>query len=161
MKKYLLLILLLIPINVFAASAYKVTSLSATVAGNTISFKGTTEDSVYAVMCKLLDKNDKEINLKSFSVDANAFKGSFEVEEKGTYKITCARFEGGEFTTTEAEVKEDEKEETKEETNTKVDESKLKNPKTGDNLKTSIAISTISTISLVTSIIYIKKKKLV
>lgn len=96
MKKVLLLALLMFPISVFAAYP-NLTELTANISGNTISFTGTIENSSTAVMCKLLNENDEEIDMLSIPVDNNSFSGSFTTTSFGNYSVACANYEGGEI----------------------------------------------------------------
>ena len=103
--KYLLLaFLLVLPITVFAASP-NVLTLTASVTGSTVKYDGTMEDGSTAVMCKLVDSSEKEIDLLSSAVDNGSFSGSFENVANGTYNVLCANYEGGEWKKTEVEVK--------------------------------------------------------
>ncbi len=98
MKKnylYVLALLLLIPFSVYAAVNANVVTLNATVDGNVIGFEGTTEGGSTAVMCKLYDSENEIITMLSLAVNENEFNGIFPVTENGTYKITCANYEGG------------------------------------------------------------------
>ena len=106
MKKISLLIvsLLLLPLVANAATLPSVKTLDATTTGSTISYNGTVEDGSYAVMCKLYDKDDKEIDLLSSAVSSNAFEGEFTVSETGKYTVSCANYEGGEIKSVEVEI---------------------------------------------------------
>ena len=107
MRNKLLLILslmLIVPLSVRADVKPKVLTLDAELSNNTISYSGTTEDDAYAVMCKLLDDNDEEIDKLSVSVDNNAFEGTFITLETGDYKVACANYEGGEIKTVSVTV---------------------------------------------------------
>ncbi len=86
--------LLFIPLSVLAAD-YKVKTLNVKASGTTINYNGTMENGSHAVMCKLYDKDSKEIDLLSSAVDNNNFEGSFEVSNGGEYKVACANYEGG------------------------------------------------------------------
>lgn len=100
MKKINLLILTILfalPFTVKAASNPKVLTIETNVKGTTIEYKGTTEDNAHAVMCKLYNSKDEEIDLLSSAVDSKKFNGKFEVKEKGNYKVACANYEGGEI----------------------------------------------------------------
>ena len=93
MKKINLLILTILfalPFTVKAASNPKVLTIET-------NDKGTTEDNAHAVMCKLYNSKDEEIDLLSSAVDSKKFNGKFEVKEKGNYKVACANYEGGEI----------------------------------------------------------------
>ena len=96
MKKYLLIALLLLPVCVFAAEP-KVTDLTATISGNTVSYSGKMEDGSTSVMCKLLNNNDEELDMLSTPVTNNTFNGTFTTSGSGSYFVTCANYSGGEF----------------------------------------------------------------
>lgn len=129
LKLFIVSVLLLIPFTVNAAEP-KVTSLDAKVSSGTISYNGTMEDGSHAVMCKLYDSNSKEIDLLSSAVDSNKFEGSFTVSSKGTYKVSCANYEGGEITEKTVEV------------------IKVKNPKTGDKIVLYLVVGIISLVGV-------------
>jgi len=100
MKKINLLILtvlFLLPFTVKAVDNPKVLTIEANAKGTTIEYNGTTEDSVYAVMCKLYNSDKEEIDLLSTAVDNKTFAGEFTVKEKGNYKVACANYDGGEI----------------------------------------------------------------
>ena len=98
-KRYLLLFLLLIlPISVFAEAGTEVKTLEANKTNNTITFNGTTQDDTVAVMCKLYDHEDNEIDMLSVEVEDNkTFEGSFVTTQTGTFNVACANYEGGDF----------------------------------------------------------------
>ena len=98
-KRYLLLFLLLIlPISVFAEAGTEVKTLEANKTNNTITFNGTTQDDTVAVMCKLYDNEDNEIDMLSVEVEDNkTFEGSFVTTQTGTFNVACANYEGGDF----------------------------------------------------------------
>ena len=147
MKKLgLLLMLFILPLSVSAASV-NVKSLDATTEGKTIKYNGEMEDGSVAVMCKLYNGED-EIDYLSSAVDSNKFEGSFTVTSDGTYKVACANYEGGEFKTTEVEVKEETPEEEKKEST----------PNTYDNILSIVAIAGISLATLVGITLYIRKE---
>ena len=147
MKKLgLLLMLFILPLSVSAASV-NVKSLDATTEGKTIKYNGEMEDGSVAVMCKLFN-GDEEIDYLSSAVDSNKFEGSFTVNNGGTYKVACANYEGGEFKTTEVEVKEETPEEEKKEST----------PNTYDNILSIVAIAGISLAALVGIALYIRKE---
>ena len=141
MKKILLLALLLFPCMVFAAEP-KVLTVETKVEGNTINFEGTAEDGVTAVMCKLFDKDDNEVDKVSTAVDTNKFAEGFENVEKGTYKVSCAKYEGGEIVSAEAVV------------------AATSNPQTYDGgIIISVMILSISIVGIVGAAIYLNNKK--
>lgn len=110
MKKILLALslLLIIPITAFADEELpKVLSLEATTEGVLINYNGTTEADSHAVMCKLYDSKNKEIDMLSVAVDNKKFEGTFTTPKAGEYKVACANYEGGaikETTVTTEEV---------------------------------------------------------
>ena len=108
MKKYVLLLIIAIFPFAFAsaATAPQVVSLETTVEGNVIKYNGEMEDGSFAVVCKLIDKDDKEVQDFSSAVDNHKFSGSFTVETAGDYTVRCAHFEGGEVKGAEATVTE-------------------------------------------------------
>lgn len=141
MKKILLLALLLFPCMVFAAEP-KVLTVETKVVGNTVNFEGTAEDGVTAVMCKLFDEDDNEVDKVSTEVDTNKFAEVFENVDKGTYKVSCAKYEGGDIVSAEAVV------------------TATSNPQTYDGgIVTSIIILLISIIGIVGAAIYLNNKK--
>ena len=105
-KKYLLLfLLLLLPLSVFAEEGENVKTLEATKNNNTITFNGTTQDDVVAVMCKLYNDEDEEIEMLSVEVQNNkTFTGSFVTTETGDFTVACANYEGGNFVTADITV---------------------------------------------------------
>lgn len=146
-KKYLITfaLLLIIPLTVLAATP-KVLTVSAERSGSIINYSGTTEDGVYAVMCKLYNSSDEEIDMLSSSVNNNEFTGSFTNISDETYSVACARYEGGEVKKVEVVEK------------ANVDKTS-DNPQTYDpGIITSIIILIISIVVIVGTIIYLKKK---
>lgn len=153
MKKHLLLLsLLVIPFSVHAANP-KVLTLTTEEKAGTIEYSGTTEDGSHAVMCKLYNEENEQVDLLSTAVDNKNFTGSFKDVEKGKYTIACANYEGGEITKTEITVG-SETEEVKEE---KTELKEETNPKTNDNIKTYIITLGLSMITLTGITIYQKK----
>lgn len=130
---FVFLILLLIPVGVFAATTPLVKILEATSSGSTITYKGTMEGESHAVMCKLYNSSDEEIDLLSLAVDNSNFEGKFENVPKGTYTIACANYEGGDIKKVSVEVD-------------KVNE---KNPKTSDEIIKYVSLLMISMFSLI------------
>ena len=115
MKNKLLLIfslLLVLPLTVMAAGEANVTSLDthAEDGGNIILFGGTTENSSHAVMCKLYDNQDEEIDKLSVEVTNEGtngtFGGSFLAPSVGTYTVSCANYEGGNIVSDDVSVTE-------------------------------------------------------
>lgn len=147
MKKisYILVIaLLIIPFSVYAATTPVVEELNAEVSGATISYNGTMSTGSHAVMCKLFNSENEEIDLLSSPVDKSKFEGSFKVYEKGEYKVSCANYEGGEFKDAKVTVK---------------DIPKTSNPDTGDKILLFISVGIIS-LSLMSYLLYKSKNKL-
>ena len=161
MKKFsvLLIILLLFPfIYVEAASTPRVLTLDATTSDTTITYNGTIEDGSYAVMCKLLNNNNEEIDLLSSSVTNNSFEGSFVVSEKVNYKVACANYEGGDIKEVEVSFDDDTVTDiNKNNTNAKK-VNNASNVKTSDNIIIFIMIGIISMCAII-SLIIIKKKR--
>ena len=152
MKKIRLLILTVlfaIPFTVQAATSPSVKTLEATTSGSTINYNGTMEDGSTAVMCKLYNSDNEEIDLLSSAVDDHAFSGNFANIASGTYNVACANYEGGEVKKVEVVI-----------TDSVTTETTSNNPKTYDaGLTKPIAILTISAIGIVGSIVYLKKKQ--
>ena len=148
MKKlglFVLSILLVLPFSVNAATLPAVKTLEATVSGSTVSYNGTMEDGSYAVMCKLFDKDDKEVDKLSSQVDSNKFEGSFTKVANGTYNVVCANYEGGDVKKEEVTVTD----------STETPSS----PNTYDaGITTSLIIVGISGIAIVGSVLYLRKK---
>lgn len=147
MKKiFVLIALLLLPIGVFAATEPKVVEVAAEVDGNRVKYRGTTEDGVTAVMCKLFDTEGEEVDQLSSAVDNKEFLDEFTNVAKGKYTVSCAKYEGGEFATSEeVEV---------------VEEITANNPQTFDGgIVANIVILTLSIAGITGAVIYLKKKR--
>ena len=141
MKKLGLLILLLVlPFAVNAATSINVKSLDASVSGTTINYNGEMEDGSVAVMCKLYD-GDNEIDYLSSQVNSNKFEGSFSVDNAGTYKLRCANYEGGEIKEVEVTTTENKT-----------------NPTTKDPIYTYIAIGAVALIVIGVVVVFLTKK---
>lgn len=115
MKKKLLLvfsILFVLPFTVKAVGNPNVTELDtyAEDGGNIILFGGSTENSSHAVMCKLYNNQDEEIDKLSVKVTNDGtngtFGGSFLAPSIGTYTVACANYEGGTIVTDSVTVEE-------------------------------------------------------
>ena len=161
MKKFsvLLIILLLFPfIYVEAASTPRVLTLDATTSDTTITYNGTIEDGSYAVMCKLLNNNNEEIDLLSSSVTNNSFEGSFVVSEKANYKVACANYEGGDIKEVEVSFDDDTVIDTNKNNTNAKKVNNASNVKTSDNIIIFIMIGIISMCAII-SLIIIKKKR--
>ena len=145
MKKFRLLILtalLVLPISVFAASTPRVLTLTAKANDNTIDYNGTIEPGAYAVMCKLYNSSNEEVDLLSSQVSDEKFNGKFENVAAGKYTVACSRYEGGEVKKAEVII-----------------ESKA-NPKTYDaGILGSIILVVICATGIVGATIYLKKVK--
>lgn len=141
MKKILFLMIALfaIPTCILATNP-SVKTLEMTNSNGTIKYNGTTEDGVYAVMCKLYNSKEEEIDMLSSSVDSNKFEGSFTVTEKGDYQVSCANYDGGEFKKSSVNVQE------------------VANPKTIDNVVYYVVGAIIGFMGL--GIIYRNKKRM-
>ena len=148
-KLYLFLIslLLIIPFSVYAATTPRVLTLTAKSSGTTINYEGTIEEGSHAVMCKLYNSDNQEIDLLSSAVDNKVFEGSFENVEKGKYTVACANYEGGEIKNIDVTISE---ETTKNTTS---------NPKTFDNIFMWISLLGISILGLLIVIFKLKKSK--
>lgn len=141
MKKLGLLILLLVlPFAVNAATSINVKTLDASVSGTTINYNGEMEDGSVAVMCKLYD-GDNEIDYLSSQVNSNKFEGSFSVDNAGTYKLRCANYEGGEIKEVEVTTTENKT-----------------NPTTKDPIYTYIAIGAVALIVIGVVVVFLTKK---
>ena len=145
MKKYILLLIIAIFPFAFAsaATAPQVVSLETAVEGNVIKYNGEMEDGSFAVVCKLVDKDDKEVQDFSSAVDNHKFSGSFTVETAGDYTVRCAHFEGGEVKGAEATV-------------TEVPST---NAKTGDFIHIYVIVGIVALIGLFGTVFYLKKIK--
>lgn len=143
MKKIIvLLILLVLPVTVFAAEAPKVTKLELKNDKQVITYTGEMEAGSLAVMCKLYNSNNEELDYLSSAVDTNKFEGKFTISTNDTYKVSCANYEGGEI-----------KSETIKVANA--------NPKTGDNVFIYCTVLAVCIASLFIAYSYprfIKKK---
>ena len=107
MKKISLIIvlLLILPLAVLAEEEeFKVLTLTTEVDGANINYSGTTEEGSHAVMCKLYDADNEEIDMLSSAVEEEEFSASFVVTEEGDYTVSCANYSGGEFKTATATV---------------------------------------------------------
>lgn len=102
MKKIItLLVFLLIAPIIVLADEPRVLTLEADNDSNVITFSGTTEDGSLAVMCKLLDDENHEVNMVSVEVDNNSFEGTITAPTVGEYTVACANYDGGEITKTD------------------------------------------------------------
>lgn len=147
MKKllFVLAILFLLPLSVFAAATPRIITLEATSKDNEIKYNGTIEPGSYAVMCKLYNDSDEEIDLLSSPVEDQKFEGSFANVEAGKYQVACANYEGGDVKKVDVTV---------DETIAKED-----NPKTGDNIVKYMIIAGVAVVGLVAGVLIVKKKK--
>ena len=147
--------LLILPLCTLAAENPAVKELNTKADGATISYNGTMEDGSFAVMCKLYNSKDEEIDLLSSAVDNNKFEGEFTVSVADTYTLACANYEGGEIKKVEVLVDKliDKT------TDDKIEDAKA-NPKTGDNYTLLTIILGTSIIGLIICAIYFKSKKI-
>ena len=102
MKKlglFIIGILFIFPMTVFAVGP-QVTEVNVSVDGAKISYSGSTDEDITAVMCKLF-KGEDEVRTLSSSVDEQEFSGEFTAPSNGTYTVQCARYEGGKIVTSE------------------------------------------------------------
>ena len=148
MKKISLFIiglLFLIPIGVFAADTPEVDTLEASVSGSTISYNGTTINGATAVVCKLYDSSNKKVKQFSVAVSEDKFEGEFTAPKTGDYEVRCANYEGGNIKVATAKVTEVSNPTT------------TANPETGDNIKAFILLF-VSGLILIPSLIVVRKK---
>ena len=144
MKKIVLLLMLMVlPIAVNAASI-NVKSLDATLESNVVKYSGEMEDGSFAVMCKLINSKDEEVDYLSSEVDKAKFEGEFNVTKEDTYKVSCANYEGGEIKTVDVKVSETKKEET---------------PNTFDSIMLYVILLVASVVGLSLIVIFKKKAK--
>ena len=149
MKKILCLIISLFFIPIFVnAENPKVLSLKVENSGLNIKYSGTTEDGSHAVMCILFDKDSNEIDKLSSAVDNKQFKGELLANEDGSYTLSCANYEGGDFNSVNVIIS------TKEQKSA----ANVKNPKTIDNILIYSGLGLIAIIGIVSTKIYFKKK---
>ena len=145
MKKILTIVavlLLVFPLTVNAALAGEVETITVKENGSEVEFNGTTnENPIYAVMCKLFDSSDKEVDKVSVEVADKKYEGKFTRVANGSYKVSCANYGGGDFKSATV----------------KVTKSNINNPKTGDAILTSVGILAVSTAGL--TFLFKKSKK--
>ncbi len=148
MKKINLLmltVLFMLPFAVKAAEEPKVLTVKTEVDKTTIKYEGTTEDGVYAVMCKLFNSDKEEIDMLSSAVDNNKFNGTFTAPKKGEYKVVCANYDGGEIKESAVKTSEDKPKD---------------NPKTYDaGIIKYIILIGVAAIGIIGTLIYKKMKK--
>ena len=104
---FIFALLLIIPFSVFAISYPKVLTLNADTDGNKINYSGTIENGSHAVMCKLYNSQDEEIDKLSVAVNNSEFEGMFITTTTGNYKVACANYEGGKIEVISVSIKED------------------------------------------------------
>ena len=146
MKKILILLLaIVLPVSVNAAPAStNVTKLELSNDKTVITFKGEIEDDSVAVMCKLYDSKNEEIDLLSTSVSENKFEGTFTISNNDTYKVACANYDGGEIKTETIKV------------------SDIVNPKTGDLIEAYCIVLALCVAALILACLapkFLKKRK--
>ena len=140
MKKLGILLLLFVFPMVVNAASINVKSLDASASGKAIKYSGEMESGSVAVMCKLYNGEDTEVDYLSSSVVSSKFEGTFTVSDAGKYKVSCANYEGGEIKSVDVEVKEE------------------ATPATLDNIITYLILGIIS-LSLIVGIgMYFKKQ---
>lgn len=124
MKKIILaLLIFVLPVTVFAAVPPIVSKLELSNDKGVIKFIGETAlppeysngEPSYAVMCKLFNSEEDQIDILSVEVNEDKFEGSFTVTKNDTYTVYCANYDAGEIKSESI----------------KVDD--IVNPKTGDN----------------------------
>ena len=142
MKRLVVLLLLLIfPLTASAATSnVNVKTLDVSASGKTIKYNGEMENDSVAVMCKLYNSDNKEIDYLSSAVNNHKFEDTFTVSDTGKYTIYCANYEGGEILSKEVEVKEEQ------------------TPETLDNIVTYVLIGGISLSILALIAIFYKKQ---
>lgn len=153
-------LLLIIPLGVLAADP-NVLTVTAENSGSTVNYSGTTEDDVHAVMCKLYDANDEEIDMLSSEVNNNAFTGSFTDIANGDYTVGCARYEGGDVITADVSVATSTDNDTNKDSNKAKDNKASSNPITSDNIALFIIILVVCIVGITGSVMYIKKRSAV
>ena len=105
MKKCLFtLFALFLMVPTVFAGAQRVLTLETETEGNRVNFNGTIESGSHAVMCKLYDADNHEVDMLSVAVENGAFAGSFTVKTAGNYKVACANYEGGTIRSDTTEV---------------------------------------------------------
>lgn len=143
MKKIIVLLLLLVfPVTAFAKEAPIVTKLELANEKGTIKYNGEVQDPTvsgdpsYAVMCKLYNSKDEEIDLLSSAVDNHKFEGTFTVTENGTYTVYCANYDGGEIKSETIKIAD------------------ISNPKTGDISDVYCFVLGVSVAAFVIALMY-------
>lgn len=155
-------LLFLFPIAVFAVGDPNVDTVTANVDGSNINYSGTTINGSTAVVCKLYDSNNTELDTFSTAVEDDKFSGTFESLPNGDYTVTCANYEGREKKSATAKVT-DSTVTNNNTTNSNTSNSnatnntKADNPKTLDNIKLFVVIFAVS-IVLIAGLIIVKKK---
>lgn len=143
MKKILVIFTLLfaIPICTLAIEP-KVLTVITSSSGSTVNYEGTTEEGVVAVMCKIYDSKDEEVDILSVEVDENKFAGSFSSVPNGSYVVRCAKYEGGDIEEAKVVV------------------NNTTNPNTNDaGILKSVIIFGVSIIGVISGIVYLIKRK--
>ena len=143
MKKILVIFTLLVAIPLCAyAEEPKVLTVTTSSSGSTVNYEGTTEDGVVAVMCKIYDSSDEEVDMLSLEVDGNKFTGSFSDVANGSYVVRCAKYEGGEMQEAKVLV------------------NNTMNPNTNDaGILKSVIIFGVSIMGVISGIVYLIKRK--
>lgn len=160
MKKvalFIISLLLIIPFTVHAADE-KVLTLDVNANGANITYSGTTEDGITAVMCRLIDENGQDADKYSSAVTSNAFDGSLTAPGNGDYKVSCAKFEGGDALVKDVSISGlPENNSSTQVTTTKAQNSK--NPKTNDGVLNYVYILIAGLVGIGAGTLYIKKTK--
>ena len=160
MKKvalFIISLLLIIPFTVHADNE-KVLTLDVNVNGASITYSGTTEDGITAVMCRLFDKNDQDVNKYSSEVTSNAFDGELIASRNGDYKVSCAKYEGGDALVKDVKIS-GLPEESTEVTTTTGDVKTSKNPKTNDGILNYVYLLVVGALGMTAGTLYIRKTK--
>ena len=124
MKKIIIALLaIILPITVNAAEVASVDELTLTNEKGTIKYNGKVNEPTtpgahpsYAVMCKLYNSKDEEVDLYSSEVNDLKFEGSFTVTANDTYTVSCANYDSGTIKSETIKVED------------------ITNPKTGDEV---------------------------
>ena len=91
-------------------------------------------------MCKLYNSSNEESDMVSVEVSEKKFEGYFTVTKNDTYKVSCAKYEGGDIKSDTVKV------------------TKAKNPKTGDTMLLYVALGVVSVVALIGCVRFAKEK---
>ena len=147
-KVFLLIVLFILPTSVFALNK-DIIALDARANGNTISYNGTIESGAYAVMCKLYNSSNEEVDYFSSSVENDFFEGTLTAPGSGDYKVSCADFDSGNINSVNVSVGD---------TSTSLLRTS-DNPHTNDGILAYVFIFFIGMIGLISGSSYILKHK--